>query len=60
MDFSDKFIIVEGDNISTDLQDNLPYYAIQQLEGSGYPIVRLYGRKYIFRDMYGSLWEVTV
>lgn len=59
-DASDKYIFVEEDGISTESQDNLPYYTIEQLMGNGYPIERLWGRKYVFRDMYGSLWEVRV
>lgn len=57
---SEKYLFVDGESVSTESQDNLPYYAIEQLVGKGYPVIRLWGRKYVFCDMYGSLWEVRV
>lgn len=58
-DVTDKCITVEGDTISTDISEEYPAYAVTQLVGTGYPVIRLYGRKYIFRDLFGGLWEVT-
>ena len=57
---TDKYITYDGESISTDDSDNLPVYVISQLVGMGYPVINLYQRKYIFRDMLGVLWEVIV
>lgn len=57
---SDKYITTDGESISTDEQENMPAYAVAQLVGMGYPIINLWGRKYIFRDLFGALWEVII
>lgn len=56
----EKYISVENNQISTESQDNLPAYAITTLVGMGYPVINLWGRKYVFRDLFGALWEVTI
>lgn len=55
---SEKYISVEDGHICTDTQENMPPYAISQLCDMGYPVINLWGRKYIFRDLFGILWEV--
>lgn len=57
--FAEKYISVDGDTISTEDRDNLPVYMISQLNSS-YPVVNIYGRKYLFRDIYGDIWEARV
>lgn len=57
---TEKYIVVNGDTISTYDRDDLPAYMVSQLVGVGYPVINLYGRKYIFRDINGVLWEVII
>ena len=57
-DITEKYLSVDGNTISTDVNEEAPAYAISQMLGMGYPIIRLWGRKYVFRDLFGMLWEV--
>lgn len=57
---TENYISVNGDTISTYDRENLPVYMVTQFVGLSYPVIQLYGRKYIFRDVTGSLWEVIV
>lgn len=57
--FTEKSIVVNGDTISVDEREDLPIYMISQL-GANFPVINLWGRKYIFRDIMGALWEVIV
>lgn len=59
-ELSAKYISVENGHLCTEAQENMPAYAVSQLCGTGYPVLHLWGRKYIFRDLFGRLWEVIV
>lgn len=56
----EKYISVEGERISTNESEDVPVYMVSQLKSVGYPVINLWGRKYIFRDIFGALWEVIV
>jgi len=50
----------DDDTISIENQENMPAYTLSQLVGKGYPITNIWGRKYVFCDLFGVMWEATI
>lgn len=56
---AENYITVDSDcTISTADREDLPPYSVTELVGMDYPVIQLWGRKYIFSDLYGRLWKV--
>lgn len=59
---NDQYIVVneDDDTISIENQENMPAYTLSQLVGKGHPITNIWGRKYVFCDLFGVMWEATI